>query len=79
LFSNPASTAIGENNKFKKTIPPRDPENNGVLLGPRNFTTNKKMKGNIESGYFDKPTFLATGDIFKNAATQSLRSNKDPF
>jgi len=74
LFSQPITTAIGEDNLFKKPYPARDDEGK-VALKPRNFTTKQLKKGkNLDSIYFQKPaSYVCTGDVYKNPPEAQLR------
>jgi len=79
LFSQPASTAIGETNKFKTRHPKRD-EEGAVILENRNFYSTKTKKGHTDSVLFSKPSYIAVGDPFRMAAMESMRTNvKDGY
>lgn len=79
LFSQPCSTAIGDTNAYKTKGARRD-EEGAVITGPRNFYTSRTKKGHTDSVYFSKPSYVCTGDLFKDAAMNSMRTNvKDGF
>jgi len=67
LFSLPASTAIGDNATYKPKKP-RITEDGEVETDPRNFYTTKMKSGQADDVYFMRPTYVATGDPFKQAA-----------
>lgn len=76
MFSQPVTNAVGENNYFPKKTAKKDEETGKPITGPRNFLTNKGVKGRADDVYFMKPSYVATGDPFKDAAKMSLRSGK---
>lgn len=80
LFSQPVSVAIGDTNKFITTKANRDEEGR-VIIGPRNFYTKKEKKGKIDSVYFLKPSYNASGDPYRPmTASAGMRSlTKDGF
>jgi len=45
LFSGPASTAVGETNKYKGTVARRDPESGEHLYDPINFYSGPLKRG----------------------------------
>ena len=79
LFSQPVSTAIGDNNKYKTNRPARD-EDGKPVTEKRNFYTTGSKRGHTDSVYFSKPSYICTGDPFKMAAMESMRTNvKDGY
>ena len=61
LFSQPVSTAIGENHMFKSKDRKLD-EDGHVFTGPRNFYTKKAKRGKIDAVLFGKPSYISIGD-----------------
>jgi len=65
LFSQPVSTAIGDNHKYVPIAPRRDPEDGLVMTDPRNFYTTKGKSGKTKPNvYFMNTSFIACGDPF---------------
>ena len=54
----------------------KDEETGKPITGPKNFLTNRGVKGRADDVYFTKPTYIATDDPFKEAAKIALRSSK---
>lgn len=75
LFSQPVSTAIGDNNVFKKKTRNVD-EDGRVITGPRNFYTTGLKVGKTDKQLFSRPTYNAIGDPFKMAAIGVTRTSK---
>lgn len=52
-----------------------------MIIGPRNFYTKREKKGKVDSVYFLKPSYNATGDPYRPmTATAGMRSlTKDGF
>ena len=71
LFSLPASTAIGDNASYAKKKPRRTEEGD-VETEPRNFYTAKMKSGQSDDVYFMRPSYVATGDPFKQAALNAM-------
>ena len=69
------SNAIGDNNVFKPKTRNVD-EDGRVVVGPRNFYTNKMKTGKIDKILFSAPTYNAIGDPFKMAAIGMTRTSK---
>ena len=74
MFSIPISTAIGDNTYFKPKGARVDSEG-AVITAPRNFTTKNVKKGSIDSVLFSKPSYISSGDPFKEAASVPMRSS----
>lgn len=73
MFSVPISTAIGDDTYFKPKPPRRDAEG-AVITAPRNFTTKNVKKGNVDSVLFSAPSYVSTGDPFKEPAKVPMRT-----
>lgn len=56
----PSTTALGETNKFPKTIHERDPETGKPVTEPRNFYAKKGKLGKTDAVYIgaDKREFI---------------------
>lgn len=51
-----------------------------MIIGPRNFYTKRIKNGHADDVYFSRPSYVCTGDPFKAAAMESMRTNvKDGF
>lgn len=74
MFSVPISTAIGDDTYFKQKQAFKDADGH-VITGPRNFTTKNPKKGNIDTVLFSKPSYVTTGDPFKEAAKVPMRTS----
>lgn len=59
MFQMPTTTALGDTNKFPKTLHARDPETGKPLTEPRNFFTAKIKQGKSDEVYIgaDKRDF----------------------
>ena len=77
LFSQPVSTAIGDTNKYPKTLANRDEEGD-VIIGPRNFYTGRMKWGAADDSLFSKPLY-AKGDKYSNPPMKLNRGEKDGF
>lgn len=79
MFSQPASTAIGDTNTYQVKEPRRDDEG-AVITAPRNFYTTKTKKGHTDKELFSRPSYVSIGNPFKEAALGALRTiKKDAF
>lgn len=58
--------------------PPKEArrDEDGVITEPRNFFTKKVRTGKADDIYFQRPSYLATGDPFKAAALGMTRTSK---
>lgn len=75
LFSQPASTAIGDNNKYPTKTANKD-EDGKVIIGPRNFYTTKMKRGKDDSVFFSRPSYVCTGDLYRQNSHNGLRTIK---
>ena len=67
---------MGDTNKFPTKPARRDPESGEVLSDPKNFYTKKAKSGRTDIIYFQKPSYISSGDPFRNAAMNTLRTQK---
>ena len=67
------SNAVGETAQYEKRGPKafRD-EEGGVVTEGRNFYTGKGKSGKADDAYFMRPSYVSTGDPFKQGALMSL-------
>ena len=66
MFSMPISTAIGDDTYCKAKVAHKD-QDGRVVTEPKNFTTKKVKKGHTDDVLFSKPSYISTGDPFKEA------------
>ena len=71
LFSQPASTAIGDTNAYPNKEPRRNADGE-VITEPRNFYTKRMRGGKDEGVYFEKGHYNCIGDPFKMAASTMM-------
>jgi hypothetical protein len=69
------STAVGDNHLFKPKVKRVD-EDGRVITEPKNFYTNKMKVGHTDNVLFMKPSYIAVGDPFKQAALGMTRTTK---
>ena len=67
------STAVGDTN-FSVPVKPRRDEDGAVITEARNFYTTKMKTGKTDSQLFSRPSYVSTGDPFKQVAKMSLRT-----
>lgn len=48
------------------TIKAKKDQDGHVITAPRNFTTMKTKKGKVDSVYFQKPSYICNGDLYKS-------------
>lgn len=75
LFSAPVSTAIGDTNAYPTKKANLD-EDGKVITGPFFKATNPMKKGHNDNILFQRPSYIATGDPFKQAAIGMMRTSK---
>jgi hypothetical protein len=75
LFSAPGCIAIGETNKYPKTIAKRDPEDGSVVIGLRNFTTKPLKHGKTDAQLFSIPSYVCREDMYKPAFRSITRTS----
>ena len=73
MFSVPISNAIGDDTYFVPLKARKDAEG-AVITDPRNFTTKNVKKGHTDDVLFSKPTYVTTGDPFKEAQGVPMRA-----
>ena len=79
MFSVPISNAIGDDTYFVPKKARKDHDGH-VITDPRNFTTKNPKKGHVDSVLFSKPSYITTGDPFKEAAKVPMRNTvKDGY
>ena len=69
----PISNAIGDDHYFIPIKAKRDAEG-AVITAPRNFTTKNVKKGHTDGVLFQKPSYVSTGDPFKEAVGVPMRA-----
>ena len=52
----------------------KDAEGN-VITDPRNFYIKKSKKGHADDVYFSRPSYVCTGDPFRQNALESMRTH----
>ena len=73
MFSQPASTAIGDTNMFRAKEAKKD-EDGKPIVGPKNFYTTRMKVGHTDSILFGKPSYVSIGNPFKINAMEGMRS-----
>jgi len=75
LFSQPVSTAIGDDSYFQAKIAKKN-EDGTVVVGPRNFYTNPGKKGILQGSVFSKTSFTTVGDPYQDPGKMKLRTSQ---
>ena len=73
LFSNPTSTAIGDNGQYKP-VAKRTTADGEVITAPRNFYTTKMKVGKTDKELLKAPSYISIGDPFKMNNSKSMRT-----